>query len=146
MRVVAGVLLEQQVAVPVDVHVVGLVEERRLRAVQQELDRAAQLGLLDVFERHVPQAAAVAADSRLGRGRVAALGGEEIEHVRVPRIPGAVLDPVERRAGHERLRVLTRARLVPVDLGEVELDRIALDDRGPELGVGRHRLVQCVEP
>jgi hypothetical protein len=86
--------------------------------------------------------------SRLTPGSVGVVSPPSVlrkEHVRVPRIPGAVLDPVERRAGLERLGVLTRARLVPVDLGEVELDRIALADPGPELGVGRHPLVQCVE-
>ncbi len=141
VRVVAGVLLDQEVAVAIDGDVVGLVQVRRLRAVEQQLDRAAQARVLDVLERELPQTAAV---TRV-RGRPAALRGHEVEDVGMLRVPGAVLDPIQRHAVGRRLGVLPHARLVPVDLREVELDRRALAVLGAEAGIAAHRLVDQVE-
>ena len=54
VRVLVRVLLDEQVAARVDVEVVGPVQVRGLGPVEQELDRAAAPGLLDVIEGEPP--------------------------------------------------------------------------------------------
>ena len=132
--VVAGILLEQQVAAAVDRHVVGLVEEGSLGAVEQQRQRAAQLRVLDVVEPQPPQAAAVAAEpARRDVGALAALGREEVEVAGVRRIPVAVLDAVQADPARLRLRVHGGAGgLVPVHRVQREARRDTLAVRGAE--------------
>ena len=120
-------------AVLVECHVVGLVEPDRLGTVEQELERAAGLGIVDVGERQPPEPATVTG----GRRPDAAFGRDEVEGVAVAGIERAVLDPVQRQTLGCRLGVLVGAGLVPPDLGEIEGDLAgrAGRDGGTDAGV-----------
>ena len=104
----------------VDVHVVGLVQERRLGAVEQQLERAAERRVRRrrrTRSRHSPPPSRPSGP--VGDvGALAALGGHEVEVVRVARIPCAVLDPVQGQPVEPSPRRSGGAPgLVPVDLG-----------------------------
>ncbi len=72
VHVVARVLLQEQVALVIDGHVVGLVETDGLRSVKQQLEGGAELRVVDVGEAKPPQATAVATVAHAGQLRVVA--------------------------------------------------------------------------
>ena len=102
----------------------------RLRAVEQQGERATEARVLDVGVGQLPEAATAAVAGALAAGR-----GDEVVVIGIARIPGTVLDAIEAQPLGGRLCVLVCAGLVPIDVGQLERHRRSLVVRGPEAGV-----------